>query len=296
MVVKNAGIQFHRRSRYEDILELVNDNEEALKPFPNRDAVFYKQSNKGTRFDGKDHLDNLRILEKQIAENKARHEMLREYATDNELTHRSLFTQNDRPEPDQPRSPEMYNIGTDQDDMSFVEEFGTPQEQQLMEVNQVLQNIATAQQSNQQAITQAHQQQLEREEQGGTGILRTLGNSALSLGSNIAGNVASGMDFSSALVSGMSQEALQVLRDTLMTRIVPPPGPIISGERLNTVINASPNYPRLGLGLGCRRGHFHFVQVLLSCCPAQLNQNLKQLQNLQDPANLLKPNTVRHRA
>ena len=57
MVVKNAQIQFHRRSRYEDILELVNDNEEALKPFPNRDAVFYKASNKGTRFDGKDHLD-----------------------------------------------------------------------------------------------------------------------------------------------------------------------------------------------------------------------------------------------
>ena len=46
MVVKNAGIQFHRRSRYEDILELVNDNEDALKPFPNRDAVFI---NKATR-------------------------------------------------------------------------------------------------------------------------------------------------------------------------------------------------------------------------------------------------------
>ena len=206
MVVKNAGIQFHRRSRYEDIVELVNDNEAALKPFPNRDAVFYKQSNKGTRFDGKDHLDKLRIQEKQIAENKARHEMMREYANDNELTHRSLFTQNDRPEPEQPRSPEMYNIGTDQDDMSFVEEFGTPQEQQLMEVNQVLQNIATTQQSNQQAITQAHQQQLEREEEGGTGILRTLGNRALSLGRNIAGNVATGMDVRSAALAGFSQE------------------------------------------------------------------------------------------
>ena len=38
-----AQIQFHRRSRYEDILELVNDNEEALRPFPNRDAVCIRQ-------------------------------------------------------------------------------------------------------------------------------------------------------------------------------------------------------------------------------------------------------------
>ena len=54
-MVSKSQIQFHRRSRYEDILELVNDNEEALKPFPNRDAVFYKASNKGSYFDGKDH-------------------------------------------------------------------------------------------------------------------------------------------------------------------------------------------------------------------------------------------------
>ena len=38
---KKAQIQFHRRSRYEDILELVNDNEEALKPFPNGMLFFF---------------------------------------------------------------------------------------------------------------------------------------------------------------------------------------------------------------------------------------------------------------
>ena len=32
-MVSKSQAQFHRRSRYEDILELVNDNEEALKPF-----------------------------------------------------------------------------------------------------------------------------------------------------------------------------------------------------------------------------------------------------------------------
>ena len=226
MVVKNAGIQFHRRSRYEDILELVNDNEEALKPFPNRDAVFFKQSNKGTRFDGKDHLDKLKILEKQIAENKARHEMLREYASDNELTHRSLFTQNDRPEQEQPLTPQMFNIATDPDSPSTIEEYGTPQ-QQLAEINETLQNISNAQQGNRQAITQAHQQQLEREEEGGSGILRSLGSGALRIGGNVAGNMASGMNFSSAMLSGMTQEAMQTLQETLMRRIAPPPRPLL---------------------------------------------------------------------
>ena len=230
MVVKNAGIQFHRRSRYEDILELVNDDEEALKPFPNRDAVFYKQSNKGTRFDGKDHLDKLKVQEKQIAERIVRDHMLREYASDNNFTHRALFTEHDRPEPEQPRSPEMFRIATDTDNMSFIEEYGTPPEQQLFQIDETLGNVATAHQGNQQAINQAHQQQLEREEEGGSGILRSLGSGALSLGSgalrvggNVAGNMISGMDFTSAAFAGLTQEAAQALGETLMRRINPPP-------------------------------------------------------------------------
>ena len=230
MVVKNAGIQFHRRSRYEDILELVNDDEEALKPFPNRDAVFYKQSNKGTRFDGKDHLDKLKVQEKQIAERIVRDHMLREYASDNNFTHRALFTEHDRPEPEQFRSPEMFRIATDTDNMSFIEEYGTPPEQQLFQIDETLGNVATAHQGNQQAINQAHQQQLEREEEGGSGILRSLGSGALSLGSgalrvggNVAGNMISGMDFTSAAFAGLTQEAAQALGETLMRRINPPP-------------------------------------------------------------------------
>ena len=223
MVVKNAGIQFHRRSRYEDILELVNDDEEALKPFPNRDAVFYKQSNKGTRFDGKDHLDKLKVQEKQIAERIVRDHMLREYASDNNFTHRALFTEHDRPSPEQPRSPEMFNIATDTDNMSFIEEFGTPPEQQLFQIDETLGNVATSRQDNQHAINQAHQQQLEREEEGGSGILRSLGSGALRVGGNVAGNMISGMDFTSAAFAGLTQEAAQALGETLMRRINPPP-------------------------------------------------------------------------
>ena len=147
MVVKNDGKQFHRRSRYEDILELVNDNEEASTPFPNRDAVFYKQSNKGTRFDGKDHLDKLKVQEKEIAERIARDLLLRQYASDNDLTHKALFTEHDRPEPEQPRSPEVFNIATDPDSPSTIEEYGTPQ-QQLAEINETLQNVVSTHQGN----------------------------------------------------------------------------------------------------------------------------------------------------
>ena len=240
MVVKNSGIQFHRRSRYEDILELVNDDEEALKPFLNRDAVFYKQSNKGTRFDGKDHLDKLKVQEKQIAEGIVKDHMLREYASDNGMTHRALFTEHDRQSPEQPRTPEMFNIATG----STIEEYGTPQ-QQLFEINETLQNVATSQQNNQQSINQAHQQQLENEEQGGSGILRSLGGRALRIGGNVAGNMISGMDLGTATFAGMTQEAIQSLQEVLMRRPTPPPRPLldfvgITGEGQFTTYDQTP--------------------------------------------------------
>ena len=117
MTRNKTQIQFHRRSRYEDILELVNDNEEALKPFPNRDAEFYKASNKGSYFDGKDHLDRLKAEQKRINERLVRDHMLREYATDNDLTHRALWNAG-AGATDTPARPEMYNIGTP------IEEYG----------------------------------------------------------------------------------------------------------------------------------------------------------------------------
>ena len=67
-----------------------------------------------------------------------------------------------------------FNIATDAENTSVIEEYGTPL-QQVAEINGMLQNVAT---SNQQAITQAHQQQREREEEGGTGLLRGLGRGA----------------------------------------------------------------------------------------------------------------------
>ena len=134
-IKKKSQIQFHRRSRYEDMLELVNDNEEALKPFPNRDAVFYKASNKGSYFDGRDHLDKLRSEQMKINERVMRDGLLRQYASDNGLTHRALFTQHDAP---MAQGPEHFNIATDEES-GTIEHYGGD-----MEAQEAIQALAGA--------------------------------------------------------------------------------------------------------------------------------------------------------
>ena len=181
MVVKKETIQFQRRSRYEDILDIVNDNEEALKPFPNRDAVFYKASNKGSRFHGRDHLDKLTAEQRRINERMMRDNMMREYASDNNLTHRALFTVNDTEgasrfnrddtggasrfyQDDTGGTPQRFNIGDGQG--STIEEFMDVEEGDLNEMysqNAIDTAIARAQEQqaqHQQDIVMANREQL----------------------------------------------------------------------------------------------------------------------------------------
>ena len=157
MTRNKTQIQFHRRSRYEDILELVNDNEEALKPFPNRDAVFYKASNKGSYFDGKDHLDRLKAEQKRINERVVRDHTLREYATDNDLTHRALWDAGAEGGTDTPAQPEMYNIGTPIEEYGNDDFFDTEEGITRAELEGVIQRADEARRVNQQDIVQAHQ-------------------------------------------------------------------------------------------------------------------------------------------
>ena len=237
---KKAQIQFHRRSRYEDILELVNDNEEALKPFPNRDAVFYKASNKGSYFDGKDHLDRLKAEQKRINERIVRDHMLREYATDNDLTHRALWDAGAEGSTETPRSPEMYNIGTP------IEQFDNMEvdEQAYLQTAGALASAEQASQSNRQQLAVAHQQQIEQEQQQSEGVLRSLGSGALRVGGNIAGNVAQGMDLSTASVAGVSQEALQALAGAIMRRFSPQE--VSSSDPIPNMQYLQPHQPNVG--------------------------------------------------
>ena len=260
MTVNKTQIQFHRRSRYEDILELVNDNEEALKPFPNRDAVFYKASNKGSYFDGKDHLDRLKAEQKRINERVVRDHMLREYATDNDLTHRALWDAG-AGATDTPVQPEMYNIGTP------IEEYGTDEffdtedardEPRVLRDNAsftraqlegVIQRAEETRQANQQDIVQAHQQQVEREQQQGDGILRTLGRGTMRVGRNIAGGLASGHDLTTSVIGGLAEPVLSGIGDAVMRRILPQPRPLLDLEAPRTPPNnpwrANPNIAQL---------------------------------------------------
>ena len=233
-MVSKSQTQFHRRSRYEDILELVNDNEEALKPFPNRDAVFYKASNKGSFFDGKDHLDRLKAEQRRINERIVRDHMLREYATDNDLTLPALWDAGASARADSPTGPEMFNIGSVEPSEQYGNDdfFDTGEDTSFTraELEGVLQRARETRQANQQAITQAHQQQVEREQQQGEGILRTLGRGTMRVGRNIAGGLAAGQDLTASVVGGLAEPVLSGLGDAVMRRILPQPRPLLDLE------------------------------------------------------------------
>ena len=238
MTVNKTQIQFHRRSRYEDILELVNDNEEALKPFPNRDAVFYKASNKGSYFDGKDHLDRLKAEQKRINERVVRDHMLREYATDNDLTHRALWDAG-AGATDTPAQPEMYNIGTPIEEYGNDEFFDTEEDTSFTraQLEGVIQRAEETRQANQQDIVQAHQQQVEREQQQGDGILRTLGRGSMRVGRKIAGGLVSGHDLTTSVIGGLAEPVLSGIGDAVMRRILPQPRPLLDLEAPRTPPN-----------------------------------------------------------
>ena len=236
MARNKTQIQFHRRSRYEDILELVNDNEEALKPFPNRDAVFYKASNKGSYFGGKDHLDRLKAEQKRINERVVRDHMLREYATDNDLTHRALWDAG-AGATDTPAQPEMYNIGTPIEEYGNDEFFDTEEGVTRAELEGVIQRAEETRQANQQDIVQAHQQQVEREQQQGDGILRTLGRGSMRVGRNIAGGFVSGHDLTTSVIGGLAEPVLSGIGDAVMRRILPQPRPLLDLEAPRTPPN-----------------------------------------------------------
>ena len=240
MVLGKAQIPFHRRSRYEDILDLVNDSEEALKPFPDRDAVFYKASNKGSRFDGRQHLDKLKEEQSRISERHIRDHMMREYAHDKGLTHRSLFL------------PQRFNLGEDGDPTTeYVERFGNEDDEDdeyfdtedmtpylRSDLDTALARASEATLQNQEAIAQAHGQQMEQAQEQEEGILRRFGRGALTVGRNVAGNLASGMDLTQATIAGVAQPALEELGGVVMRRLLPPPRPL-----LDPIMNMAPSEP-----------------------------------------------------
>ena len=241
-LAKTEKIQFHRRSRYEDILDLVNDNEDALKPFPNRDAVFYKQSNKGSYFDGRDHLEKLRVEQNRISEREIRDRMARQYASDDGRTHRALFTEHDT----RRTEPQISNMETDD---AATEVFGNgddfvdPQEDTSYtnaQLTDLIQRAEEARRNSTQAITEAHAQQMEVDQHGGDGILHNLGRGLARVGQNIAAGVAAGQDLRAAAIAGVAEPVISGVGDMVMRRILPQQRPLLDIDRAVQNANSSP--------------------------------------------------------
>ena len=68
-----AKFGLKRRPTYEEIANLIGENEQLTGKLPNRDATFFQASPQGSFFDGSDHLEllkdqEMRILDRQMGE------------------------------------------------------------------------------------------------------------------------------------------------------------------------------------------------------------------------------------
>jgi len=74
--LSKAGLR--RRHTYEEIANLIGENETLTGPLPNRDATFFKASPEGSFFDGLDSLELLREQQNRIQERQMRELLMRQ--------------------------------------------------------------------------------------------------------------------------------------------------------------------------------------------------------------------------
>ena len=67
-----------RRPTYNEIANLISENETLTGTLPNRDATFFKKTPQGSFFDGTDHLEILKEEQNRIMERQMREMMLRQ--------------------------------------------------------------------------------------------------------------------------------------------------------------------------------------------------------------------------
>ena len=72
-----------RRPTYDEIANLISENETLTGTLPNRDATFFKKTPQGSFFDGTDHLEILKEEQNRIMERQMREMMLRQNARRN---------------------------------------------------------------------------------------------------------------------------------------------------------------------------------------------------------------------
>ena len=75
-----------RRPTYDEIANLISENETLTGTLPNRDATFFKKTPQGSFFDGTDHLEILKEEQNRIMERQMREMLLRQNARRNGTT------------------------------------------------------------------------------------------------------------------------------------------------------------------------------------------------------------------
>ena len=135
----------------------------------------------------------------------------------------------------------MYNIGTPIEEYGNDEFFDSDEDTSFTraQLEGVIQRAEETRQANQRDIVQAHQQQVEREQQQGDGILRTLGRGSIRVSRNIAGGLVSGHDLTTSVIGGLAEPVLSIkwYRRCRMRRILPQPRPLLDLEAPRTPPN-----------------------------------------------------------
>ena len=72
-----SKLGFKRRPTYDEVINLINENETITGKLPDRTATFYKASPEGSFFDGSDALEILKEQQNRIMEREMRDIMMR---------------------------------------------------------------------------------------------------------------------------------------------------------------------------------------------------------------------------
>ena len=130
-----AKFGLKRRPTYEEIANLIGENDLITGKLPNRDATFFKASPQGSFFDGSDHLELLKDQQMRILDRQMREIMMRREAHRNGHTY-AVHKMN-------AETPVQANADTINDEYDFSTPQQTARQHEGM-VNTQLQDIATA--------------------------------------------------------------------------------------------------------------------------------------------------------
>ena len=160
-----AKFGLKRRPTYEEIANLIGENEQLTGKLPNRDATFFKASPQGSFFDGSDHLELLKDQQMRILDRQMREIMMKQEARRNGHTYAVHRMNAD--------TPLTRNAEAIEDEYDFSTPQQTARQHEGM-VDTRLQELATATKERVNEVSQAMASNLR--DMGGTIFQRMLGN------------------------------------------------------------------------------------------------------------------------